>query len=397
MSNLDRQTRSRGQGISDANAAAAGGSNAPLQIVAPPANAANAMPDQAPNWLAQVIQSSITAAVPAILQAIIPLQQPAPAVANDANSRLLARLDESLMRQLTSIPMFDGSDSRPWEDFQQEFKNKANQIKTLPKTEWVLVMHSRICDRALEFAISKDLADMQGNLLVTDFEQYCKAMGEGLFANATSITARIQMLASLTQTGKLKNVMDYMRAAEKILNQIPSEEMAGRARAALTLMGMDQAMLAAISPNPGSPDGLYHSFADVRKQVVAVLALNQQLLNAAAAANNQQTQSNQPFLAKQKGNLPAYQNKTDKGHSPQVFQGNKRSFPTTNTPAAGNGSDGAGSAQPSESTQPKAKLPNPKYADAVCPDCGQKGHASAGYYKCPKHPGNNKGKEKASK
>jgi len=385
MSNepVGRRTRQRGGGSANPDAVT---ENEPLlDPVLSPANApANQFPDQPPAWLTHVIQATIAAAIApnqAQEERIRQLEE------RLANNSLADKLDESLLRQLSAMPMFDGSDARPWEDFEQEFRNKASQIRSLPRGQWVRYMHSRICDRALEYAKSKNLVNADNELQTSDFEHYCKMMAEAMFGDTLSKTAKVQALAAMTQTGKLKNVMDFLRAKEKLLNQIPQDDMAGYVRAALAMMGMDQGMVAAISPNPTSPDGLFHCYADVRKQVVAALALNQQIYSNVqqpqTSQQNQSTQQPQSYNKdKQKGNGAAVHNRFDKGSTPmqaQPAQGVKRSHT-----AAVVSSSPAPSGSARQAGAPPPKPADPRFANAICKDCGQKGHGSAAYFRCPK-------------
>ena len=313
------------------------------------------------------------------------------------------QLDDSLLKQLVNIQMFDGSGSRPWEDFEQEFRNKAAQIPSLPRDQWVRYLHSRVNDRALEFAKSKDLVDANDVLLTDDFELYCKHMSEAMFGDTLTKTGKIFALASMVQTGKLGDSLDFLRAKERILNSIPTEDMAGYVRAGLAMQGMEPVLLQAISPNPSSPDGLFHSYADVRKQVVAVLSVNKQLLHAAnqekANTSKPQPQSNSSWLAASKTHNQSQtihsSQPSDKAAGKRPFAPTSHSAPThphkqfgkhqtATKPAQASGP--SNSAQPSGSGTKPAK-PNP-YADYTCPDCNEKGHFSKGYFSCKANPRN---------
>jgi hypothetical protein len=336
--------------------------------------------DAPPAWVLTLIQ-----AMQASQQTLMDSRISALEARLTAQNQALNKLDETLLRQLSSIAMFTGAGERPWDDFEQEFRNKAAQIPSLPKTEWVRYMHFRISDRALEHAKIQGLVSTDNQLLCTDFEEYCSKMTEAMFGDSLSKTAKIQTLATLQQTGKYSNALDFLRAKEKLLNQIPTEDMAGYIRASLTLLGMDQVLVQAISPNPTSADGLFHSYADVRKQVVAVLGVNQQLFSAAAhnLSTQQHKSSTNAWQKSYKGNNSSYQT-SDKQHSQQ---GHKRqgAANSSHQPSA----DKQQQAQPAStsSDKPAAKKPNP-YENSVCSDCGKKGHTSLNYYKCEKNPRN---------
>ena len=352
----------------------------PAQNLIPAAIAQNA--EQPPAWVAQFL-AAITAAHQQSTDARIAALE---ARLAQQSQHSVNKLDETLLRQLSSIDNFTGTGTRPWEDFEQEFRNKASQIPSLPRTEWVRYLHFQVKDRALEYAKVQGLVSSDNALLCTDFEEYCSKMSEAMFGDSLSKTAKIHTLATMTQTGKLTNPVDFLRAKEKILNQIPTEDMAGYIRAALTTLGMDPALVAAISPNPSSADGLYHSYADVRKQVVAVLGINQQLFNA-AAQNLQNSQKS------------GWQQKSHKGNSNQSSATDKQSAQPSGQKRSGNFSNSqqpkSTSNQPSGdkpavaagstgSDKPVHKKPNP-YENTICEDCGKKGHKNKGYFKCEKH------------
>lgn len=367
------------------------------------------VPEQPPAWLRGFLHETLSSLVPALLSSV---SRPDDERIRILEARLdsqsqISKLDESLLRQLTNMQMFDGSGSRTWEDFEQEFRNKASQIQSLPRADWVRYMHSRICDRALEYAKSKELVDSQNQLTTTDFEAYCAKMAEAMFGDTLSKTGKIQALASMTQTGKLSNVMDFLRAKEKLLNQIPLEDMAGYVRAALAMSGMEPSIVTAISPNPTSPDGLFHSYADVRKQVVAVIGINNQLWNAAAQAKHTASQSidSQPShwkkhhsnrFDKHAGQQAGQQSGQHSGqkrqhggynnsnHSNTPAHSNKpaQTFksPASATPASVPASASAPAAA-APASAPSGSTPNP-FANAICEDCNRKGHANKRYYKC---------------
>lgn len=367
----------------------------PVPSVAPDADA-NSVADAPPAWLPVLLEALERRQDEAAVARIAELE------AQLRNQTSQRQLDDSLLKQLVNIKMFDGTGSRPWEDFEQEFRNKAAQIPSLARDQWVRYMHSRICDRALEFAKSKDLVDATDKLLTDDFELYCKHMSEAMFGDTLTKTGKILALASMTQTGKLGDIMDFLRAKERLLNQIPTEDMAGYVRAGLAMQGMDAVIVQAISPNPTSPDGLFHSYSDVRKQVVAVISVNKQLLHSASqekSAHNPKPQSQSVWNTVSKS-YPQSQSQAIYGsHAPEKAQGKRAFTPASNsapshpnkqhgkpqpvTVPASQASDPPHSPQPSGSGTKPAK-PNP-YANVVCRDCNQKGHFSKGYFRCKEH------------
>lgn len=309
----------------------------------------------------------------------------------------MSKLDEILLRQLSNLDPFTGTSKKTWSAYLHEFRNKASQIPSLPKTEWLRYLHSHITDRALEYAKVQGLVGHDDALLCDDFEEYCTKMGEAMFGDDMTPTQRVQALASLTQTGKYTPPLEFLRGKEQLLNQIPAADMAGYVRAALTLQGMDPVLVQAITPNPASPDGQFHSYSEVRKQVVAVSSLNQQLLAAAAqskASGNATGSGNAWQSSKYKGKS-SYQH-TASDNKQTSSQQQQHTQQQTQAPSQGQGSYSKKQQSSHQSEQPSKSAPQDSgkqpakiaAADAVCKDCSQKGHFSKSYFHCPKNPKN---------
>jgi hypothetical protein len=272
----------------------------------------------------------------------------------------ISPLEHSLLKSLTDLPQFEGTTARTWEDFEKEFRNKAAQIPSLTQDHWVRYIHSRLGVRAIEHARTKNLIDSHGNILVTNFDAYCSAMRTAAFGNQMSVTAKLIHLMNMTQSGHLSDPMEFLREKERYLNQIPDADMAGYVRAAITLKGMDPALVTAISPNPSSvppADGLYYSYADVRQQVVAVMGTQQMVLQSV-----QQGAARKLYIPPPPPKFNSTQPRTPVVPAPPVVTSNK--FSALSVPASSPG-------------QVK------DYSKSVCVDCGQLGHGSKYYHKCP--------------
>jgi hypothetical protein len=295
----------------------------------------------------------------------------------------LSPFEQVLLKALTDMPQFEGTDARTWEDFEQEFRSKAAQISSLPLSQWARHMHSRLGARALEHAKTKGLVDAHGTLIVTDFAEYCEAMKSGSFGQAMSMTAKIHYIASLTQTGEFADPLVFLREKEKYLNQIPEGDMAGYIRASLALMGMDTNLVTAITPNPSSKppaDGLYHSYADVRQQVIAVLGMQKMVLQSAAQAQQKRHASswsvpNTGHPNKGANSVPYHAKSFNTNHGQA-----KSGFASTSV-----GNKYAPLANAVLPPPPAHSARENPYSNIVCTDCGEKGHTSKGYYKCSLH------------
>ena len=367
-----------------------------ISQVAPPVN--QALPPVVPANLD--LQTIISAVVTAINQAndarFAALEARVASQADHTAS--MNKLDEILLRQLSQLEPFTGTTKKPWSTYVQDFRNKASQIPSLPKSEWLRYLHSRVSDRALEYAKIQGLVGSDDALICEDFELYCTKMGEAMFGDDMTPTQRVQALASMKQTGKYSAPLDFLRGKEQLLNQIPSADMAGYVRAALTLQGMDPTLVQAITPNPAASDGQFHSYAEVRKQVVAVTSLNQQLLAAAAqnVANNQNKASGSGWQNQKYKGKPSYQN-----NNPDYrYASNHSQQQQTQAPSQGPSQSKKQSAsqQPEQQHNKNAAKDSSKQpvkmaaADAICKHCFQKGHFSNSYFHCPK---NHKNKDKS--
>ena len=287
----------------------------------------------------------------------------------------LPPFEQGLLRSLTQMPEFSGEGTKTWDEFQQEFVNRAAMIPSLPKTEWVRYIHSRITGRALDHAHTGQppLQDAQGNLRTNNFEEYCSEMRDAMFGAAKTPTALLHELCYVRQEGKFADADAFLREKERILKKLPPNSLEGWAKASLVIMGMDPLLVAAISPNPHSKDGQYHSYEDLRKAVVATVGLNQLLLpNPPQTANTQGWQ--------RQGQKPKFNGQSSPRYAPYP-QGNSNKSVQQGKPHANNnknsGNDGAG---PSGSKQIIGK-----WADVTCADCGIAGHKSKGFKDCPKH------------
>jgi len=299
------------------------------------------------------------------------------------------------------MAMFDGEGTRTWEDFQKEFTNKASMITSLPRSLWVKYMHSRVKGQPLNHARAIGLQLADGTLTTDSFEEYCTKMAQAMFGEAKTNTAKFHELMAVKQEGKFADASLFLKEKERILNQLPPESMEGWVKAAAVLAGMNPLLVAAVSPNPHSPDGQFHSYEELRKAVIATVGLNQSLLPNSTAVLN---------TPHDKGGWVGKSGKA----------GNNNSFPRSgpyNKPSNGNGNgnasgSGSGSKNPGSGQQPPAKngagpsgsggkkvIGN--WADTVCVDCGFAGHRSKGYKLCPKHQPNTqnqhngKGKDRA--
>jgi len=292
--------------------------------------------------------------------------------ANIQSFDAVSRFDQTLLKSLTDIPLFTGEDNKTWESFENEFIAKAAQIESLPASQWVRIMHSRLGARALEHAKSTHLTDASGTLLVTNFSAYCAAMRTASFGQSLSKTAKIHALIAVQQSGKYSDPLAFLREKERLLNQIPEADMAGYVRAALTLWGMESALVTAITPNPSSAapaDGLYYSYADVKMQVMAILGTQQLLLQSGQQTKRQQ-QDRPPPPPKSFQHYP---------HMPNARAPYKPAPPSVPNPNANR-------------FQPLAASPSGHidFFQVICVDCGNPGHMTKNYMKCPLHDGSAK-------
>ena len=304
-------------------------------------------------------------------------------------------LDNSLLKQLTDMKDFDGISERPWEDFEKEFINKASMVRSLPKTAWVRHMHAHIVGRALDHAITSGLV-VNGELKACTFEEYCAVMKQALFGEALTLTAKIHRLMEVTQTDKVADAALFLKEKEKYLNLIPLDELPHNARAALVLWGMDPNLVTAISPNPASADGQFHSYDQVRAAVVNTIGLNRMLLDqnkrqrtndypsAPAAAAATAVLGAAPVAAvtaatgapwKQAKGGGHFHRKSGGGQPSQAGQPYKAG--NTGNQQGGGGSTSAGGKATGQGGR------------TVCKDCGREGHWDAGTARCPKNPNHN--------
>ena len=277
----------------------------------------------------------------------------------------LSPFDMALLKQLMEVKMFNGEGDRSWDDFEQEFTNKASMIPNLPKEDWVRMMHSRLEGQALNRTRALGLLLPDGSLSTTSFTEYCTTLRDGLFSEAATNQAKLQKLLEVTQTGKFADPAVFLKEKEKYLNKLPVDCMAGWVKASLAMQGMDPLLIAAISPNPHSQDGQYNSYEELRKAVVATVGLNKMLLpNNGSAASKEGWQkfskgsSSQPHQSQGSGS-----SSFNKGHQQKQHQ--------------------AGPSQPKAPSS--GKKPIGDFLDQICSDCGHPGHRSKGFSKCPKH------------
>ena len=286
------------------------------------------------------------------------------------NHARLPPLEQGLLRGLTEMKEYDGEGTRIWDDFQQEFVNKAAMITSLPKSEWVKYIHSRVKGQALNYARSTKppLQNMDGALLTTDFELYCSTMRSAMFGAAKSNSALVHELITVKQEGKLADPAAFLKEKERLLNKLPPDCMAGWLKASLVLLGMNPLLVAALSPNPHSKDGQYHSYEELRTAVIATVGLNQSLLPNPAA--DKPVWQKQSYKTTNNGAGSPRFGPYNKNHSNKAPQQGKQQSNTGNADQAG----------PSGTKQVIGKWP-----EVVCSDCGIAGHRSKGFKSCPKH------------
>ena len=275
--------------------------------------------------------------------------------------------EQTLYRQLGSMRDFDGKDeSKTWESYVKEFVGKASLIKSLPKSEWVSMLHSHVTGDAYQHAEScKLVVDM--NLVDVSFEEYCSRMQEALFSDSLSTIGKIHKIISITQTEKCSDVMVFLKEKEKYLNKLPAAITMDDIKAALALWGMDTNMLTAICPNPHSKDGQFHSYEEIRKTVVATVGLNKLAFDN---AKRMRTSENQTGGWHKVGGAAKPWNKTF--------------APAATSKGEASGSRSAQGPGPSTGTVLDTK-PKDK-SNEVCKDCGQVGHWDSGFWYCPRNP-----------
>jgi hypothetical protein len=192
-------------------------------------------------------------------------------------------------------------------------------------------------------------------------------MRDAMFGATKTPTALFHELCSLRQEGKLSDPDAFLREKERLLKRLPVGSLAGWAQASAVMMGMNPLIIAAISPNPHSQDGQYHSYEELRKAVVATVGLNQLLLpntpvSADKAGWQQQGNHKGPnsprFAPYQKSNTP---NKHQSQGKAQATKAGDGAGPSTSKPVIG------------------------KWVKSICADCGHAGHQTKGYKDCPKH------------
>lgn len=373
---MTRSSRGKGKAADDQPQAPAGPSKVALnrimedeeevdnQGVSPGAHSKHVTNTSIP----QEDQGTITLSAAQLQQIIAQSLQAAMAVQNrglESSQPRLSPLDTALLRQLTDIQMFDGDGDRSWDDFEQEFTNKASMVSSLAKEEWVRMMHSRVTGQALNHARAIGLL-VNGSLTTTCFETYCSKMRDAMFGEATTNLAKLQKVLEVTQTGKFADPTVFLKEKERYLNKLPADCMAGWVKAGLAMQGMDPILVAAISPNPHSQDGQYHSYEELRKAVVATVGLNKMLLPNNGSAGKESWQ-------KFSKSFPSQSQGSGAGSSQKQYPQKHQS--------------GAGSSQPK--AQPAAQTTSGKKVignrpDKVCSDCGHPGHYSKTFHMCPK-------------
>lgn len=363
----------------------------------------NPVPGIDPNVLQQLLTAAMTSANELYKQReknLMDMVTTALAAQRVNTPEKMSPFEQVMLRGLTEMAMFDGEGTRTWEDFQREFSNKASMISSLPRTLWVKYLHSRVKGQPLNHARAIGLQLADGTLTTDSFEEYCTKMAQAMFGEAKTNTTKFHELLAVKQEGKFADASAFLKEKERLLNQLPPESMQGWVKAAAVLTGMNPLLVAAVSPNPHSPDGQFHSYEDLRKAVIATVGLNQSLLP------NTPTVQHSP---NDKGGWFGKSGKSNHNFSPRSGPYNKPASGNGNGNASGSGSGfkspGSGQQQSAKGNAgPSGSGAKPKlignWPDTVCSDCGIAGHRSKSYKLCPKHQPNaqqynGKGKDRA--